>query len=81
MQAIELVQADGAPCAAAAKKLAQHCLRNGVLILTAGTYDNVIRLLMPLTISDDDFSDALDVIESGLSAAAAELEEAVATAH
>jgi len=81
MQAIELVQADGAPCAAAAKKLAQHCLRNGVLILTAGTYDNVIRLLMPLTISDDDFSDALDVIESGLSAAAAELEEAAATAH
>ena len=81
MQAIEFVQADGAPCAAAAKKLAQHCLRNGVLILTAGTYDNVIRLLMPLTISDEEFGEALDVIENGLNAVAAELEEAVVTAR
>src|SRR5271166_196729 len=81
MQAIEFVQADGAPCAAAAKKLAQHCLRNGVLILTAGTYDNVIRMLMPLTISDDEFSEALNVIEGGLNVIAAEIEEAVVTAH
>src|SRR5271154_1910751 len=81
MQAVEFVQADGAPYAFAAKKLAQHCLRNGVLILTAGTYDNVIRLLMPLTISDDEFSEALDVIEGSLNVIAAELEEAVVTAH
>src|SRR5271165_1159784 len=81
MQAIEFVQADGAPYASAAKKLAQHCLRNGVLILTAGTYDNVIRLLMPLTISDDEFSEALDVIEGGLNVVAAEIEEAIVTAH
>jgi 4-aminobutyrate aminotransferase/(S)-3-amino-2-methylpropionate transaminase len=82
MQAIEFVQADGAPYAAAAKKLAQHCLRNGVLILTAGTYDNVIRLLMPLTISDEEFSEALDVIEGGLNAVATELDsQAIAAAH
>ena len=81
MQAIEFVDRDGAPWAAPAKKLAQHCLRNGVLILTAGTYDNVIRLLMPLTISDDEFSEALDVIEGGLNVVAAELEDTVVTAH
>src|SRR5271154_541899 len=81
MQAMEFVDAAGAPCAAAAKKLAQYCLRNGVLILNAGTYDNIIRLLMPLTISDDEFSEALQVIEGGLNAVSTELEEAIVTAH
>ena len=75
MRAMEFVNHDGVPYAAPAKKLAQHCLRNGVLILTAGTYDNVIRLLMPLVISDDQFSEALEVIETNLNAVAAELSE------
>jgi 4-aminobutyrate aminotransferase/(S)-3-amino-2-methylpropionate transaminase len=81
MQAIEFANPDGSPCAAAAKKLAQHCLRNGVLILTAGTYDNVIRLLAPLTIAEADFAAALLVIESGLNAVALEIGDLTATAH
>jgi 4-aminobutyrate aminotransferase/(S)-3-amino-2-methylpropionate transaminase len=81
MQALEFTNADGSPRAAAAKKLAQHCLRNGVLILNAGTYDNVIRLLMPLTISEEDFSEALDILEDGLNAIAAETSEIAAIAH
>jgi 4-aminobutyrate aminotransferase / (S)-3-amino-2-methylpropionate transaminase / 5-aminovalerate transaminase len=75
MQAIEFVDRDGAPWAAPAKKLAQHCLRSGVLVLTAGTYDNVIRLLMPLVISDEQFHEALGVMERNLNAVAAELGE------
>jgi 4-aminobutyrate aminotransferase / (S)-3-amino-2-methylpropionate transaminase / 5-aminovalerate transaminase len=81
MQAIEFVDREGKPWAAPAKKLAHHCLRNGVLVLTAGTYDNVIRLLMPLTISDEEFAEALDVMESGLNAVVAEVGEAAVTAH
>ena len=81
MQAMEFANADGSPCAVAAKKLAQHCLRNGVLILTAGTYDNVIRLLMPLTISEEDFSEALAVVERGLNAVALEIGELTSAAH
>ncbi|HEX4065782.1 MAG TPA: 4-aminobutyrate--2-oxoglutarate transaminase [Acidobacteriaceae bacterium] len=72
MQAIEFTNSDGSPCAAAAKKLAQHCLRNGVLILTAGTYDNVVRMLMPLSIAEEDFAEALQVVENGLHAVALE---------
>ncbi|MBV8452774.1 MAG: aminotransferase class III-fold pyridoxal phosphate-dependent enzyme, partial [Deltaproteobacteria bacterium] len=79
MQAIEFVDRDGAPSPAPAKKLAQYCLRNGVLILTAGTYDNVIRLLMPLVISDEQFSEALEVVERGLNTVTAELGELAAT--
>jgi len=75
MQAIEFVDRDGAPWAAPAKKLAQHCLRSGVLVLTAGTHDNVIRLLMPLVISDEQFHEALGVMERNLNAVAAELGE------
>ncbi len=81
MQAIEFVDRDGAPWAAPAKKLAQHCLRSGVLVLTAGTYDNVIRLLMPLVISDEQFSEALEVMERNLNAVAAELGEMAVVAN
>jgi 4-aminobutyrate aminotransferase/(S)-3-amino-2-methylpropionate transaminase len=78
MQAIEFSEANGAVCA---KKLAHHCLQNGVLLLTAGTYDNVVRLLMPLTITDEAFHQALQVLEDGLQAVAAELGELAATTH
>ena len=81
MQAIEFVDRDGAPWAAPAKKLAQHCLRAGVLVLTAGTYDNVIRLLMPLVISDEQFNEALEVMDCNLNAVAAELGEMAVMAN
>ncbi|MBV8113441.1 MAG: 4-aminobutyrate--2-oxoglutarate transaminase [Silvibacterium sp.] len=79
MQAMEFVDRDGAPFSAPAKKLAHYCLHQGVLILTAGTYDNVIRLLMPLVISDEQFGEALEVIEKGLNTVTAELGELVDT--
>ena len=78
MQAIEFVDSNGVPSAAPAKKLAQHCLRSGVLLLTAGTYDNVIRVLMPLTITNAEWDEALDVLEGGLAVVAAELGEVAA---
>ena len=81
MQAVEFVDAHGSACAPAAKKLVQHCLHHGVLLLTAGTYDNIIRLLMPLNITDEEFGDALQVLEEGLSAVAAELGELAGVAH
>src|ERR1700723_2759499 len=81
MQAMEFVDSNGAPSAKAVKKLVHHCLQNGVLILNAGTYDNVIRLLMPLTVTDEEFKQALLVLEEGVSAVAAELGELAAAAH
>src|SRR5580704_5133168 len=81
MQAMEFVDATGVACASAVKKLVQHCLSNGVLVLNAGTYDNVMRLLMPLTISDEDYNQALQVMEDGLSVVAAELGELAGAAH
>jgi 4-aminobutyrate aminotransferase/(S)-3-amino-2-methylpropionate transaminase len=81
MQAMEFVDPTGAPCPKAVKKLVHHCLQNGVLILNAGTYDNVIRLLMPLTVTDEEFKQALQVLEDGLIAVAAELGQLAGAAH
>jgi 4-aminobutyrate aminotransferase/(S)-3-amino-2-methylpropionate transaminase len=44
----------------------KHSHLNGVVILNAGTYGNVIRFLPSLAISDELIHDALDVVEDGL---------------
>jgi 4-aminobutyrate aminotransferase/(S)-3-amino-2-methylpropionate transaminase len=70
MQAMELVSAaDGnSPNADATKALTQYCLERGVILVTAGSYSNVIRILMPLVITDEQMNEALDVMEAGLAA-------------
>jgi len=53
MQAIEIVVAGSKdPNPAAMASVIKYCQAQGVLILTAGTYGNVIRFLPPLVISD-----------------------------
>ncbi len=67
MQAIELVEPGTKnPNSVATDALLKHCHQNGVVVLNAGTYNNVIRFLPPLAISDELLHDALDVLESGL---------------
>ncbi|MDO4916051.1 MAG: 4-aminobutyrate--2-oxoglutarate transaminase [Rothia sp. (in: high G+C Gram-positive bacteria)] len=50
----------------AAKEIAAYCLERGVLILTTGTYGNVVRLLPPLTIPEDLLNQALDIFVEGI---------------
>jgi 4-aminobutyrate aminotransferase/(S)-3-amino-2-methylpropionate transaminase len=64
MQAIELVEAGTKnPNPAAMAAVIKYCQSKGVLILTAGTYANVIRFLPPIVISDELLKDALGVLE------------------
>ena len=49
--------------------IARRCLENGVIVLTAGTYGNVVRLLPPLTIDDALLEDGLNVLEEAIAAA------------
>jgi 4-aminobutyrate aminotransferase/(S)-3-amino-2-methylpropionate transaminase len=64
MQAIELVIAGTTtPNPAAMATVIKYCQSKGVLILTAGTYANVIRFLPPIVISDELLMDALGVLE------------------
>lgn len=69
MQAIEFVEPGSMnPNPRAVELVSKHAHQNGVVVLTAGTYGNVIRFLPPLAITDELLSEALDVIESGVAA-------------
>ncbi|SFR28365.1 4-aminobutyrate aminotransferase / (S)-3-amino-2-methylpropionate transaminase [Lentzea waywayandensis] len=49
-----------------AARVAKACHEQGVVVLTCGTYGNVIRLLPPLVIPDDLLAEGLDVLEGAL---------------
>ncbi|WP_320536286.1 4-aminobutyrate--2-oxoglutarate transaminase [Pseudarthrobacter sp. IC2-21] len=69
MLAIELVHAGSKdPNPELTKTVAAACLKEGVIILTCGTYGNVIRLLPPLVISDELLIDGLDVLAGAIRA-------------
>jgi 4-aminobutyrate aminotransferase/(S)-3-amino-2-methylpropionate transaminase len=71
MQALELVESTEtlAPAAEDTKKITQYCYEHGVITISAGSYGNVIRLLMPLVIGDEQMDEALDVLEGGIQTA------------
>ncbi|NDG69426.1 MAG: 4-aminobutyrate--2-oxoglutarate transaminase [Actinobacteria bacterium] len=70
MQAIELViPGSKDPNPAALASIIKYCQQNGVLILSAGTYGNVIRLLPPLVMPEHLLMEALEVLEAGLAQA------------
>jgi 4-aminobutyrate aminotransferase/(S)-3-amino-2-methylpropionate transaminase len=79
MQAIELVQLGDKrePATEETKQIVQYCYEHGVIILSSGSYSNVIRLLMPLVITNDQRSEALDVLEDALQAIHEKKREAV----
>ena len=67
MIAIEFVEAGTHnPNSAAVDAVVKFCHQNGVLVLNAGTYGNVIRFLPPLPITDEQLNDALDVLDAAL---------------
>ena len=64
MQAIELVEPGTKnPNTAAMSAVVKYCQSQGVLVLTAGTYSNVVRFLPPLVITDELLKDALSVLD------------------
>ena len=56
----------GEPSAALAQKVQQRALEKGLLLLTCGTYGNVIRFLYPLTITEKQFTAALAILQGTL---------------
>jgi 4-aminobutyrate aminotransferase/(S)-3-amino-2-methylpropionate transaminase len=71
MNAIELVadRATKEPLdGATGSAIVRRCLEHGVVILKAGTYDNVIRLLPPITIDEALLDDGLGVLDEAIGA-------------
>jgi len=78
MCAMELVRdaVTREPADAETKQLARFCYEHGLITITAGTFNNVIRILVPLVVTDEQVDEGLGVIESAL-AAVAERKQAV----
>jgi 4-aminobutyrate aminotransferase/(S)-3-amino-2-methylpropionate transaminase len=72
MCAIELVRDAGTrePADTETKEIAKYCYEHGLIMITAGTFNNVIRILVPLVVTDEQFNEGLDVLEAALTGVA-----------
>lgn len=68
MCAVELVRPtpERTPADVETKEILNFCHAHGVVVISAGSFGNVIRLLMPLVITDSQLNEALDVLEEGI---------------
>jgi 4-aminobutyrate aminotransferase/(S)-3-amino-2-methylpropionate transaminase len=73
MCAMELVRnsATREPADSETKQIARYSYEHGLITITAGTFNNVIRILVPLVVTDEQFDEGLDVIEAALASVAA----------
>jgi 4-aminobutyrate aminotransferase/(S)-3-amino-2-methylpropionate transaminase len=72
MLALELVESRETkePAAAMASKTTAAARELGLVLLSCGIYGNVIRILVPLVISDEDLDRGLEILEEALGDAA-----------
>ncbi|MBU3994355.1 MAG: 4-aminobutyrate--2-oxoglutarate transaminase, partial [Actinobacteria bacterium] len=71
MKAVELVESGSTkPNAALTSAIAKFAGEQGVILLTCGTYGNVIRFLPPLSIGDELLREGLQVVADALKASA-----------
>ncbi|MCM2531320.1 4-aminobutyrate--2-oxoglutarate transaminase [Neobacillus pocheonensis] len=70
MCAMEIVKGkhDKTPDKVAVNKIVKEANERGLLLLSAGLYSNVIRILMPLTITDDQLEEGLQILEESIEA-------------
>jgi 4-aminobutyrate aminotransferase/(S)-3-amino-2-methylpropionate transaminase len=71
MCAVELVRdrATKEPADAETTAIVKGCLEKGLIVLSAGTYGNVVRLLPPLMIDEGLLAEGLDIFEDAVAAA------------
>lgn len=74
MNAVEFNFPDGsAPHPDFANTVKAKALNKGLILLTCGVFGNVIRFLAPITIQNDVFTEALDILEASIADARSEL--------
>ncbi|MFD0857705.1 4-aminobutyrate--2-oxoglutarate transaminase [Roseovarius aquimarinus] len=72
MVAAEFNLPDGsAPNPDMTNRIRMEALKRGLILLTCGVYGNVIRFLAPITIQDEVFAEAMDILEESIAAARA----------
>jgi 4-aminobutyrate aminotransferase len=71
MVGVEFTTPSGEPDKATAKAVMEECLDRGLVLLTCGTYGNVVRWIPPLIIDDSHLDEALGIFASALEAVTA----------
>ena len=66
MVATEFVGADGKPDKETCKQVQTACLAAGLILLTCGPFENVIRWIPPLVVTKEQIADALGVFAGAL---------------
>ena len=66
MIGVELVREDGAPNGALAKQVLAGCRERGLLLLNCGTYDNVVRFIPPLVVTEEQIRRSVQIFEETL---------------
>jgi 4-aminobutyrate aminotransferase / (S)-3-amino-2-methylpropionate transaminase / 5-aminovalerate transaminase len=68
MRAIELVKSRDSrePAPEETKNITQYCYEHGLITITAGSYGNVVRILVPLVVTDEQLNEGLNVLEAAL---------------
>ena len=56
----------GEPDKERTNRIHQQALRNGLIMITAGTFGNIIRTLMPLTIDKATLNEGIDILINAL---------------
>lgn len=54
------------PAKEEAAKVFQECYKNGVIVMSAGIYSNVVRTLMPLAVTEEQLEQGLNVLENAV---------------
>lgn len=68
MVAVEIVsdREEKTPAKAIAAEMIANAQHNGLLVLGAGVYGNVIRFLMPLVITDEELQEGLNILKNSM---------------
>jgi 4-aminobutyrate aminotransferase / (S)-3-amino-2-methylpropionate transaminase / 5-aminovalerate transaminase len=82
MCAIELVRdaQTREPAETETKQIAEYCYKHGLITITAGTFNNVIRILVPLVVTDQQLDEGFNVIEAALASVSEQKQPAMSHA-
>lgn len=68
MIGVEFVEPDGAPSPEAARLLLEETRARGLLVGKGGLHNNVIRLAPPMTLTDEETGEGLDILRESVAA-------------
>jgi 4-aminobutyrate aminotransferase / (S)-3-amino-2-methylpropionate transaminase / 5-aminovalerate transaminase len=79
MRAIELVRSHETrePAKEETERVLRYCHEHGLILISSGTYGNVLRVLVPLIVTDEQFEEGLNVFEAALASIAESRVEAI----